>query len=176
MNASIGYQVPLIPQTTSMSCWAAGIAMILAWRRRVQIDPVLIASNPGGVSYLAQFQSGLNPNDTTILRRWGLVTEPPQSYQTDAFGILLQRYGPLWVAASVPGPHIRVVTGFQPGPTASDALVAINDPWEVGMQIFRWPNRGAQYTRTYLQFTREVERLARTERNEPAPVYVAHLP
>jgi hypothetical protein len=34
------------------------------------------------------------------------------------------------------GPHIRVVTGFQPGATASDALVAINDPWEVGMQIF----------------------------------------
>jgi hypothetical protein len=74
------------------------------------------------------------------------------------------------------GPHIRVVTGFPPGATASDALVAINDPWEVGMQIFRWPNRGAQYPRTYLQFTREVERLARTERNEPAPVYVAHLP
>ena len=175
MNATIGYRVPLIPQTTSMSCWAAGIAMIVAWRRGISVDPVLIASNPGGVSYLAQFQSGLNPNDATILRRWGFVTEPPQSYQPDAFGALLQQYGPLWVAASVPGPHIRVVTGFQPGPNASTAIVAINDPWEVGMQVFRWPNRGAQYTRTYVQFTREIERLARTELNQPAPVYVAHL-
>ena len=176
MNASVGYRVPLIPQTTSMSCWAAGIAMIVAWRRGISIDPVLVAANPGGVSYLAQFQSGLSPNETAILRRWGLVTEPPQSYEPDTFGNLLQRYGPLWVAASVPGPHIRVVTGYQPSASAAQAIVAINDPWESGMHAFRWPNRGAQYTRTYLQFTREVERLARGELNQPAPVYVAHLP
>jgi hypothetical protein len=176
MNVSVGYRVPLIPQTTSMSCWAAGIAMIVAWRRAISIDPVMIALNPGGISYLSAFATGLNPNDTGILHRWGLVTEPPQSYQPDAFGGLLQRYGPLWVAASVPGPHIRVVTGYQPGATAAQAIVAINDPWEDGMQVFRWPNRGAQYTRTYIQFTREVERLARSELTEPAPVYVAHLP
>lgn len=63
-----------------MSCWAAGIAMLIAWKQRVTIDPVVIASNPGGVSYLSQFAAGLNPNDTTILRRWGLVAEAPQSY------------------------------------------------------------------------------------------------
>jgi Papain-like cysteine protease AvrRpt2 len=176
INASIGYNVPLVPQTTSMSCWAAGIAMILAWRRGISIDPVTIASNPGGVSYLAQFQSGLNPNDTTILRRWGLSLEAPQSYSVEGFAQLLQRYGPLWVAASVPGPHIRVVTGFQPATPDVNSVVAINDPWEQGMHMFRWPNRGARYTRTYLQFTRDVERLARAEMNQPAPIYVAHLP
>jgi hypothetical protein len=175
-DASIGYQVPLIPQTTSMSCWAAGIAMIVGWRRGVIVDPVAIAANPGGVSYLAQFQSGLDPNDSTILRRWGLVTEAPRSYEPDAFGELLQRYGPLWVAASVPGPHVRVVTGYQPGVTAANAIVGVNDPWELGMNTFQWPNRGARYTRTYLQFTTEVETLARNELNQPTPVYVAHLP
>jgi len=32
--ASVGYTVPLIPQTTGMSCRAAGIAMIVGWRDR----------------------------------------------------------------------------------------------------------------------------------------------
>jgi hypothetical protein len=174
--ASIGYRVPLIPQTTGMSCWAAGIAMLVAWKQQISIDPVLIASNPGGISYLTQFQTGLDPNDKTILRRWGLVAEAPQSYSPSGFADLLLRYGPLWVASSVPGPHIRVVTGFQPAASEVNSVVAINDPWETGMLAFRWPNRGSSYTRTYLRFTNEVTRLARSEMNQPAPVYVAHLP
>ena len=50
MNASVSYWVPLIPQTTDMSCWAAGIAMIVGWRRGVSIDPAAIAAHPGGIS------------------------------------------------------------------------------------------------------------------------------
>ena len=46
---SIGYRVPLIPQTTVMGCWAAGIAMILGWRDQLSIDPSTIARNPGAV-------------------------------------------------------------------------------------------------------------------------------
>jgi hypothetical protein len=176
ISMSIGYPVPLIPQTTSMSCWAAGIAMILAWKDNVSINPRTIAENPGGVSYLAQFAAGLNPNDTTILTRWGFVTEPPRSYTPEDFSSLLQRFGPLWVAARVPGPHIRVVTGFQPAFPSQKSIVAINDPWAVGMNAFHWPNQGSQYTRTYLKFMREVEGLARQEMAEPSPVYIAHLP
>ena len=176
--ASIGYRVPVIPQTTNMSCWAAAIAMIVAWKRQITIDPVMIASNPGGISYLAQFLNngpGLDPNDATILRRWGLVAEAPQSYSPSGFADLLRRYGPLWVASSVPGPHVRVVTGFQPAASELSSIVAINDPWEAGMTTFRLPNRGASYTRSYLQFTNDVTRLARSEMSQPAPVYVAHL-
>jgi hypothetical protein len=177
LRSSIGYDVPLIPQTTSMSCWAAGIAMIVAWKRRISIDPFMVATNPGGISYLQQFHhAGLNPNDTTILRRWGFVVEAPQSYTVAGFADLLHRYGPLWVAAAVPGPHIRVVTGFQPATPENNSIVAINDPWEVGMQAFRPNNRGSRYTRSYLRFTREVSRLGRSELDEPSPVYVAHLP
>lgn len=176
MTTCIGYEVPLIPQTTGMSCWAAGIAMILGWRDSVSISPQMIATNPGGISYLQQFNTGgLNPNDTYILRRWGLKMEAPQSYSVEGFAALLHDYGPLWVAAAVPGPHIRVVTGFQPARNPADAIVTINDPWEQGMRSFRWPNRGSRYRRTYTQFTREVETLAVTEMGQPAPIYVAHL-
>jgi hypothetical protein len=173
---NVYYPVPLIPQSTNMSCWAAGIAMILAWRGQMSIDPSTIAANQGGTSYLPQMHSGLDANDTAILRRWGFVTEPPQSYTPEGFANLLVRHGPLWVAAAVPGPHIRVVSGIMLGPTAENTAVWINDPWEVGMRRFRMPNHGSQYFRTYLQFTTEAETLARREVNEPAPVYVAHLP
>lgn len=174
-NASIGYRVPLIPQTTDMSCWAAGIAMIVAWQRRMSIDPSQIAANPGGDSYLDQFKDGLNPNDTSILQKWGFATEPPQSYTPAAFGELLRRYGPLWVGAAVPGPHIRVITGFQPADPEIEAIVGINDPWESGMRDFRPSNRGSSYTRTYSQLMGEITALAWREMREPAPVYVAHL-
>lgn len=174
----VGYNVPLVPQSTDMSCWAAGIAMIYGWRNSLSINPKTIATNAGGISYLDQFKDrtgGLNPNDTYILKRWGLVSEAPQCYTVEGFADLLQSYGPLWVASAVPGPHIRVVTGIDTDEDGRDGIVAINDPWEVGMTTFRPSNRGSTYTRTYSRFMGEVENLGSQELKEPAPVYVAHL-
>lgn len=173
---SVNYNVPLIPQTTSMSCWAAGIAMIVAWRNQVSIDPGQVATNPGGIPYLEQFKTGLNPNDTYILRRFGLVTEAPMCYSISGFNGLLARFGPLWVAASMPGAHIRVVTGVLEGVSERDTLVSINDPWEQGMRVFRMPNRGSHYTMSYAGFMGQVETLGSRELSEPSPIYVAHLP
>ena len=49
------YSVPLVPQTSNMSCWAAGIAMILGWKRHMSIPDQIIAANPGQI---AQFKGG----------------------------------------------------------------------------------------------------------------------
>lgn len=175
---SIGYDVPLVPQTTVMGCWAAGVAMILGWRDKISIDPVQIARNPGGVPYLTQLQTGLSPNEVRILQRWGLRVEPPQSYTIDAFAQMLLDCGPLWVAARLPiiPAHIRVVTGMDVDSNPDVATVYVNDPWEQGMLSFRWPNAGDRYSRTYTRFTNETDQLARAELKEPAPVYIAHLP
>jgi hypothetical protein len=172
---SISYSVPLIPQTSDHSCWAAGIAMILAWKRGISIDPRTIAANRGSVSYMRQFRHGLDPEDTFILHRWGFILEAPQSYSPDDFAGLLERYGPLWVAASISEPHIRVVTGFKSA-AGGPSFVIINDPWEEGMIAFRPSNRGSTYRRSYRRFTREVEHLAGDELGVTAPIYVAHLP
>ena len=175
---SIHYTVPLIPQTSVMGCWAAGIAMILAWRNHTLINPEMIAKNPGSVPYLTELQSGLDPNDTLLLQRWGFVVRRPQSYTVTSFTQLLKEFGPLWVAARLPRipAHIRVVTGIDFDQNPDLAKIYINDPWEVGMRAFRWPNRGSRYTRTFRQFTTEVEKLAVAEKNQPAPIYIAHLP
>lgn len=172
---SIGYDVPLIPQTTSMGCWAAGMAMILAWKNGICVSPVTIASNPGAAPYLSQLQTGLDPNDVNILRRWGFVVEAPECYAAEGLARLLEAHGPLWVAAKLPTipAHIRVITGMDVG---GGSRVYVNDPWEQGMMNFHWPQRGSRYSRTFGRFMAQVEGLGRDELSEPSPIYVAHLP
>ncbi|CBL45771.1 Hypothetical protein HDN1F_21880 [gamma proteobacterium HdN1] len=167
------YNVELVPQQTGMSCWAAGFAMIVGWRDRVSINPEEIARASG---HWAQYQSGLNPEDVSVMQVWGFVPEPPQSYMISAFANLLRRYGPLWVASAEPGPHIRVITGIRGDGTPDGTTLYINDPWEQGMTSFQPSNRGAQYTETFRQFEEKQATLATRERNVRAPIYIAHLP
>jgi len=167
------YHVSLIPQQTSMGCWAASIAMIFGWAQRVSIDPGAIAARDGYQRFLA---TGLPPSDSRILSSWGIEPVAPQSYSITGFMDLVHNYGPLWVAAAVPGAHIRVVTGFDPDPDPRRAQVHINDPWERGMRVFRMPNAGAVYSMSYMDFIGQQENLARQEMQEASPVYVAHLP
>ncbi len=155
------YDVPLVPQTSGMSCWAASIAMILGWKNQMSIPDVVIARNPGGKSYMTSYQNGLDPNDKHILRANGFEVDAPQCYSVIAIGTLLRSRGPLWVATWAPGPHIRVVTGLV-GNT-----VHINDPAPV--------NKGSTYTRSFSQFFGAMENLGEREANQKFPVYVAYL-
>jgi hypothetical protein len=162
-----------------MGCWAAGVAMILGWRDHVCISPETIAQNPGGAPYVAQLTTGLDPNDINLLTNWGLTVEAPMCYTAEGFAQLLESYGPLWVASGV-GPrvsaHIRVVTGMEVGSTDSNSNAVINDPWELGMAVFRAGNRGSTYTRSFVSLMTQMENLGSNELGEPAPIYVAHLP
>ncbi len=176
---SLGYDVPLFPQTTAMGCWAAGVAMILGWRDSVCISPEVIAQNPGGAPYVAQLQTGLDPNDINLLGSWGLTVEMPICYTAEGFAMLLEAHGPLWVASGVGprvSPHIRVVTGMDVGSSDANSTVYINDPWEVGMRVFRAGNRGSSYSKPFTSLMTEMESLGSNELGQPAPIYVAHLP
>jgi hypothetical protein len=163
--------VPLIPQQTGMSCWAAGCAMLVAWRGNMSVDPSQIAAAAGA---WAQYRDGLAPEDTSIFPIWGMQAEPAQSYTVEGFYRLLDTWGPLWVASAEPGPHIRVVTGMSGDGTPDGTMLYINDPWERGMTEFRLPNAGAQYTETYRQFVDKQETLARQEMRVQG-IYVARL-
>jgi hypothetical protein len=165
------FSVPLVPQQTGMSCWAAGAAMVVAWREHYSADPAQIAQAAGA---WAAYSAGLHPESTAIFPIWGLTPEPPQAYTVDGFRQLLETYGPLWVAGAVPGPHIRVVTGMHGDGSPEGTKVLINDPWQQGMTTFTLPNAGAQYEETYSQFVAETERLARQEAASfPRAIYVA---
>jgi len=155
------YDVPLVAQTSSMSCWAASIGMILGWRDSASYSDEMIARNPGGTSYMTSYQQGLDPNDKKILRANGFEVEPPMCYTVRGIMDLLRAYGPLWVATWAPGPHIRVVRGM------TGSTVHVNDPWPV--------NQGRQYNQPFTQFFGSMENLGARELNEKAPVYVASL-
>lgn len=175
----IDYDVDLIAQTTEMSCWAAGAAMIVNWMfpdPDRSISPNDIAS---GIGYWRQFHlpasqgGGLPPADTTMFSYWGLTPEAPQSYSVEAF-VDLMRYGPLWVASAVPGPHIRVISAINSDGTPEGTILTIQDPWQRGMRTFRMPNTGSTYELTYQEFIEEYERLGHQEQNIPNAVYIAH--
>jgi hypothetical protein len=167
----VRYDVPLIPQQTDMSCWAAGAAMLLAWRDRASVDPGAIGR---AVGYVKEYAQGLAPDDTRVFAAWGLTPEPAQTYTVDGFRRLLERHGPLWVAGWMPGAHIRVVTGVHGDGTPDGTHVHINDPWEAGMTGFRLPNAGAQYTESYRVFEASQRQLAAREQHLNG-IYVVHL-
>lgn len=155
------HDVPLFPQTTGMSCWAASIAMILGWKNQQCIADVTIAANYGGASYLPSMQSGLDPNDRYILERNGFELDAPKCYTLDLVKQLIDGRGPLWVASAAPAPHIRVVRGY-----GGDMLL-VNDPAPV--------NAGSRYTRSFNSFFGQMETLGASELKQAAPVYVAYL-
>lgn len=169
----IRYDVQLIPQLTAMSCWAAGCAMIVGWRDQISLSPQEIAN---AARYFKQYKEGLQAEDTKILKIWGFVTEPLQTFTIQGFKELLEDYGPLWVASVTPGPHIRVVTGMYGDGSPGNTFLRINDPWDRAMKVYQKGNKGSQYEEKYTEFLKKQTALADQEMALKAPIYIAHLP
>jgi hypothetical protein len=153
--------VPLIPQTSRFSCWAASIAMIRSWKTRAPISDVMVAQNAGGLNYMPSYGKGLDANDKYILEANGFQIEPPLCYTQKRITSLINMHGPLWVATWAPGAHVRVVTGM------NGNTLFINDPAPV--------NQGSVYTCLFDDFFGAMENLGTRELNEQSPVYVAYL-
>jgi hypothetical protein len=129
-------EVPLVPQLTGMSCWAAAAAMIIGWRDRVVVDPPRVARGAG--SWQA-YAGGLHPADVqSLARAWGLVEERRETWTPEALRRVLQRHGPVWLGEASPGLHSIVVAGMHGDGTPDGTWVRINDPWPIG--------RGERYT------------------------------
>jgi hypothetical protein len=176
----VAYDVPLIAQTTAKSCWAAAIAMIVSWATGKRLTPLDIATQSDRVD---QYTTGILPLDGDFFSTWNMVTEAPQTYTADGFMDLLETFGPIWIAAMVDAPHVRVVTAFDFG--SSDpyqGFVTINDPLDHGAKSFQGNNRGSRYLETYTKLAIENEDLGSADLMVPSldsprlyPVYFAHL-
>lgn len=173
--ASIRFEVPLVPQATPRGCWAAAIAMIASWDRGhpVSANEVAEASDR-----LLELDRGLAPMDSELFGLWGMSTEAPQTYTPEGIMDLLRRHGPIWVAAMVSDPHVRVVTGFSHGGDPYAGRVHLNDPLAHG-RAFRRGNRGARYTEAFIKFIRRNEELGFSDlgvvSDTAYPVYFAHI-
>lgn len=134
-------EVPLVPQTTGMSCWAASAAMLIGWRESIPVDPQEVAS---GIGRWSDFKDGLHPVDVAALAEtWGLRTDGRDTWTPDELRQVLERYGPIWLGEASPALHSIVVAGMHGDGTPDGTWVRINDPWPVG--------RGERYTITWRQ-------------------------
>lgn len=154
-------EVELIPQPNDFTCWAAAGAMVVGWRDMVSLSPESVAQICGRSS-----ADGLSPGDTNkFASEMGLVAEAPACYTAEGFRNLLERNGPLWVAADVPGLHAIVVTGIYNDGT--NTFVRIADPWDRAVGSPGAPGSyatthvtGSRYIMTYADFTQEYENAA----------------
>ncbi len=161
------FDVQLVPQEHSMSCWAAAAAMVVGWSQQMSIPDREIARRIG---YWRQYAKpahqggGLDPEDEAVFEAWGMRAEEPQSFTAEAFYDLFATYGPLWVAAMVGGAHVRVIYGMAGDGTPDGTTLYIHDP------------SGVSYQRSYTQFVAEMEQLASQElQSYDRPLYVAHM-
>ena len=134
----IWHEVPLVPQLTGMSCWAAAAAMIIGWRDCLDIDPEEVARASG---YWSDYRDGMHPNDIdAFAHTWGLHVAPVESLTVARLRELLERNGPLWVGEASEGLHVVVVAGAFGDGTPDGTFVRVLDPWPAG--------RGERYTLT----------------------------
>jgi len=158
--------VPLIGQPTAGTCWAASIAMMLAWRHTPMHVNDVRSRTPVAAGQVADSGRYLYPQEiTAALRWWGLVFPPGQTFTVQAVEQLLSLRGPLLVATYLPGslrPHFLVITGLNGDGTPRRTELHINDPWRDGFfpghnELMRdpdseRPNPGSRYKRAYDQF------------------------
>ena len=153
--------VELIAQPTEFSCWAAAGAIVVGWRDMVSLSPEAVGSICGRST-----ATGLAPGDVNrFAGEMGLSAENPMCYAEDGFRDLLERNGPLWVAAAVPGLHAIVVTGMYSDGT--ETYVRVADPWDRAVGTPGAPGgyaathtTGSRYIMTYRDFTQEYENAA----------------
>ncbi len=126
----IWHEVPLVPQLTGMSCWAAAAAMIIGWRDRIDVNPADVARGSGR---WADYSDGLAPQDVQgLAEAFGLVVEPPRTITAERLRRLLEANGPLWLGEASPELHVIVVAGLFGDGTPDDTRVRVLDPWPEG--------------------------------------------
>lgn len=101
------------------SSWSAALSMVVGWRDRVCIDPVVIESRVTDPNSRASFAAA-----------WDLTIQHAASYTALELANMLHTYGPLWVAGRPEtDQHAFVIVQICGDGTADGTIVCIKDPW-----------------------------------------------
>jgi ABC-type bacteriocin/lantibiotic exporter with double-glycine peptidase domain len=142
-NVNVG--VPLIPQPTDVSCWAASLSMVLSYRDSKSYAPESVAST-AGMDVTSGYGWGEIANAVST---WGLRTEGPACGLPEYWAGLLSSYGPIWIVEVGNPNHAVVVVGVNGDGTQEGTTVTLNNPWP--------PNSGVVETKTFAQFESDFE-------------------
>lgn len=140
--SNVFYNVPLIPQTTTRTCWWSAARMVVDYHRQRTQQSTVAGGAVGRPSETASIESnnmGLDPTRVEDFARLAQLQITSLSPTPERLVSLLTQKGPLWYGGMVQGyrgytgssHHVVVITGCII--TGSNAEVCINDPWEVGV-------------------------------------------
>lgn len=145
----ITYNPPLIPQQEGLSAWSACGVMLVAWKDNLEVDQEQLAQGEGPWK---AFKDKLYLEGTQMIETWGLKTEEHKTYEVEELATLLEKHGPLLIAATTSDPHARVLAGLLGDGSSDGTSVRIFDPWEEHMKSFTTPNKGAVYELSFGDF------------------------
>jgi hypothetical protein len=129
-HLDVWHEVPLVPQVTGMSCWAAGAAMLIGWRDAIPVAPEDVARAAGRWQ---EYRDGLEPHDVeSFAATWGLRARRPGALAAAGRHARLLAPGPLWVGEASPGLHVVVIAGLIGDGSDDGTELRIVDPWPVG--------------------------------------------
>lgn len=165
--ANITYSVPgvktVLAQPSPMSCWATVYCMMRSWKDQYSYqtrDAVLKVGKKWADYYDKSFPptvQGLPSNEFgPFLQAARMQHQPMANLPIEGWAQLLRQHGLLWIGASVTinpntGLHSRILEGISGDGQPQSTLMKIIDP-----------DRGKQYTETFMVFLAKYESGIRT--------------
>lgn len=143
----VWHEVPLVPQLTGMSCWAAAAAMLVGWRDSVFTEPEGIAKATG---HWRAYQDGLEPSSIEELaHKWRLSPLENHVLNPASLARIIRDCGPLWLGEASPGLHSIVIVGIYGDLTPQGTFLRVNDPWPI--------EKGERYAKSVFDVARHVQ-------------------
>jgi putative chitinase len=139
IDVTVDGPVPLVPQRTGTTCWAAAYAMMYGWKRRntVSMDAALqaIANQRWAqkVNSPNPAEQGLGSSEAPDFAADAGLSMLPANLTIEGMAGYLQNYGPLMIILRMPGhtggwTHARVITAIRGDGTPEGTFVYYNDP------------------------------------------------
>lgn len=136
---AVSVDVALVPQPTTVSGWAAAMAMVAGGRDKAAITPAIVAARAG----MNLEESYGWPQIRAAVKTLALIEQVWRGSSPGELAALLREWGPVWMVDPA-APYRGVVVG---GITGDGTWVRVNDPWPPGV--------GAVRHKTFIEFHRE---------------------
>jgi hypothetical protein len=129
-DLAVTLDVPLVPQPTSVSGWAAALATVVGARDGgVPPTPAAVAGRAG----LDVDTAYAWPQIREAVAAWGLVAETPRGSPPQEWAALLREWGPIAVVETGAPHHVAVAVGITGDGTPDGTWVRLHDPWPPGV-------------------------------------------
>jgi hypothetical protein len=140
---SIEHELELVPQPTTVSCWAASLTMLINFRDKMSHDPADVASAAG-----MDLDTGYGWDQIRgAVATWGLHEDGPASAMPSMWADLLRAHGPIWIVEVGAPYHAVVLAGIDGDGTPDGTSVTVYNPWP--------PQQGAIEYQSFLDFDSE---------------------